>query len=166
MLKFLRLLPAFRSLEKERDEAVSEWNRLFEEEKKLREERDNHRALLNASQERETYWKEHAAATEKKLDEMTAARIKSVELVADFQSQLRFGTRIFNHAPALPEKPMNFQPIMKSRVQARPEIQKAERKVEQDIFAQQLAEWQKAKAARESAAIPGLNGSDPTPSEQ
>lgn len=64
-----------------------------------------------------------------RLDEARKAHIKATETVADFGFQLKYGRKLFDHVPELPESApeIPFEGIRKSRPQARDLVAQAER---------------------------------------
>lgn len=64
-----------------------------------------------------------------RLDDARKAHIKATETVADFGFQLKYGRKLFDHVPELPETApeIPFEGIRKSRPQARDLVAQAER---------------------------------------
>lgn len=112
------------------------------------------------------YWKAKSESWEQEYKAANADGIHSREVTADFVSQLRFGVKIYDKAPTLPEKrPEDFKPILKQRVQARAKVQEAERQ-----FAQDLAAYAKRRATPPDVGISGdysdVNSAGPEPKVQ
>lgn len=65
-----------------------------------------------------------------RLDEARKSHIKATETVADFGFQLKYGRKLFDHVPELPEAPpeIPFEGIRKLRPQGRDLVADAERK--------------------------------------
>lgn len=82
------------------------------------------------------YWKAKSDSWETEYKHANADGIHSREVTADFISQLRFGVKIYDKAPALPERrPEDFKPILKQKQQARDVVRQAERQFDKDLAA-------------------------------
>jgi hypothetical protein len=104
---------------------------------------------LQVAREQEQFWKERHRDLEAKYEEANQGRIKSTETVADWMSQMRFGRKIYEHAPALPEKTASeLQPIMKTRVQARMRVQERENE-----YWQLVQQERKAQLAKQQQPV-------------
>jgi hypothetical protein len=157
MTRFLRLFAPFRALEADlsherelakltaeqlkaadvaRDKAIRDAFRLEHDLNVLR-------SRMEASDRERDFWHSKSEHWEAAFQAANADAIKARETVADFISQLRFGRRIFEHAPALPEKKPADQPIQKQRVQARVMVQQAEAQFQKD-----LADYARAKQSK------------------
>lgn len=64
-----------------------------------------------------------------RIDEARKSEVHSTQVVADFVSQLKYGRKIYDHVPELPETApeIPFEGIRKSRPQARDLVAQAER---------------------------------------
>lgn len=149
MIKFfLGLFPQYRSLEIELDRVLAlarECQNRLSVEATLCAERTQELVLCRAKAQE---WEERYFAA-------NADAQKARETVADFVSQLRFGRRIFEHAPAIPPQNSDeMKPVPKRRVQARTLVQQYEREYEAATAEYLSRQRMAAQSEREAARLP------------